>query len=126
MPGERNLDVLLAGMRPELHPGTYVFCVSPEPVASALATFREAEGLTVVLERAEAGRLGLTPLFEAEWITLTIHSALDAVGFLAVVATRLAEAGISCNVVSAAFHDHLFVPAGRGADALAVLRKGAA
>ena len=123
MPGERNLEVLLAHMHPQLHPGTYVFCVSDHPHPDAIATFREAEGVTLVLERGDADALGLEPLFEAEWITLTIHSALDAVGFLAVVASRLADAGISCNVISAGYHDHLFVPAGRGEEAIAVLRR---
>jgi uncharacterized protein len=124
--GERRLDVLLAGMRPHLNPGEYVYCVSEHPVPQAIATFRESEGLTVVLERTQAELLGLQPVFEAEWITLTIHSALDAVGFLAVVAARLAEAGISCNVISAAYHDHLFVPRGRGADAIAALQRESA
>jgi len=50
-----------------------------------------------------------------------VHSALDAVGFLAAVTTRLAEAGISVNAVSAFHHDHLFVPEHRADEALQLL-----
>jgi len=89
---------------------------------SCLATFREAEGLTVILEEAEALRLGWPLLFRAAWLTLTIHSDLEAVGLTAAFATALAEAGISCNVVAAAYHDHIFVPIESGPAALAVLQ----
>ena len=56
-------------------------------------------------------------------ITLTVHSDLHAVGLLAAIATRLAAHGISLNVVSAYFHDHLFVPVERAQEALEVLRE---
>ena len=39
---------------------------------------------------------------------------------------RLAQKGISCNPVSGFFHDHLFVPAARGEEAVEVLRELAA
>ena len=59
-------------------------------------------------------------------VTLTVHSALDAVGFLAAITTRLAAAGISVNAVSAFFHDHLFVPAERAEEAVEILCRLAA
>lgn len=61
-------------------------------------------------------------LFRAAWITLTVHSDLQAVGLTAAVATSLADAGISCNVVAAAHHDHLFVPVESAGLAIAVLQ----
>lgn len=59
----------------------------------------------------------------AGWITLRIHSALDAVGLTAAVAQALAEYGLSCNVVAGFHHDHLFVPHERAAEAVALLEQ---
>ena len=55
------------------------------------------------------------------WITLDVHSALDAVGLTAAVAGALAERGIACNVVAGFHHDHLFVPVDRAGDAIDAL-----
>ncbi len=124
--GETVLAELLRSMQPVLNPGVYVYAFVPPATEltgiSCLATFREAEGLTVILEEAEALRLGWPLLFRAAWLTLTIHSDLEAVGLTAAFATALAEAGISCNVVAAAYHDHIFVPIESGPAALAVLQ----
>ncbi|MDA9435295.1 ACT domain-containing protein [Bradyrhizobium sp. CCBAU 51627] len=128
MPGERDLNALLKHMKPELRPGIFVFCAIPtdKPVTTALnplLTFREQEGTTLVILREEAEAAGLPYAFPSRLITLTVHSALDAVGFLAAITARLAEAGISVNAVSAFHHDHLFVPAERADEAMVVLRK---
>ncbi|MHC4046278.1 ACT domain-containing protein [Bradyrhizobium sp. 23AC] len=127
MTGERDLDALLSNMKPEMLNGTFVFCEVPlnEPISTALnplLTFREQEGTTLVLLREEAEAAGLRYAYASRLITLTVHSALDAVGFLAAIAARLAEAGISVNAVSAFHHDHLFVPADRADEAMAVLQ----
>jgi uncharacterized protein len=119
MGGERDLRRLIEDMAPDLHPGEYVFLAGEAP--GAVATVREPEGPSAVVARAEADAAGLEYEFVAAWITLTVHSALDAVGLTAEVAARLADAGISCNVVAGARHDHLFVPADRAAEALEAL-----
>ena len=119
MGGERDLAKLLAGMRPELQPGEYVFVSGEHP--AAVATVREPEGMSAVVARTDADAAGLTYDFVAAWITLTVHSALDAVGLTAEVSARLTEAGISCNVVAGTRHDHLFVPAARAQEALRAL-----
>lgn len=126
---ERDLAKLLRNMRPELHPGRYVFTtVAGEPPAGLrpVATVAEAEGLTLVLAKGEADAAGLGYEYEAAWITLRVHSALDAVGLTAAIAGALAEAGLSCNVVAGFHHDHLFVPYERAAEAMAVLEALAA
>jgi hypothetical protein len=118
-----DLAELLRTMRPRLRPGVWVYCRLQTGTDSprAVAIFHEDEGLTGILPEAEVRRLGLQPFFRAAWITLTVHSDLNAVGFLAAISRALADAGIGCNVVSAVHHDHLFVPHERAADALAVL-----
>lgn len=118
-------------MQPALQPGVYVFASLPHDAAPGgagiVATFREREGLTVVMEEGAALAAGLTPLFRAAWITLTVHSDLNAVGLTAAFARALGDAGISCNVIAAAYHNHIFVPvkaAGRAMDALLKLQQG--
>jgi uncharacterized protein len=124
MAGEKNLQALLSSMSPTALEGYFVFVSVPEapPNADVLATVREPEGLSVVLPQAHADRLGLTYDFVAGWITLRVHSALDAVGLTAAVSAALAHAGISCNVIAGYHHDHLLVPADRLADSMAILR----
>jgi hypothetical protein len=118
-----DLGELLRTMRPVRQPGVWVFCTPRDgaDLSGAIATFKEDEGLTAILPEDEATRLGVTTLYRAAWITLAVHSDLSAVGFLAVIARALADAGISCNVVSAATHDHLFVPYERASEAMAAL-----
>ncbi|TCG09209.1 acetyltransferase [Paraburkholderia steynii] len=120
-----DLEQLLASMQPELNEGAYVFSsvLADRDVSqlAPLATFREREGLTVIIDEATAMREGLPVLFRAAWITLNVHSDLEAVGLTAAVADALTRARISCNVVAAAFHDHIFVPVERARDALAQL-----
>lgn len=86
-----------------------------------LATFRERERLTIIVDEPTALCEGLPMLFRAAWITLTVHSDLQAGGLTSAVAESLTQASISRNVVAAAFHEHIFVPIERAADALAQL-----
>jgi predicted N-acetyltransferase YhbS len=124
MTGDRNLQALLAGMQPVQRDGEYVYVLWPHgrPLAGGIeAAVREAEGLTVVLPRAEADRQGLAYDFVGAWITLEIHSALEAVGLTAAVSKALTDARISCNVLAGFHHDHLLVPVADAARALEVL-----
>lgn len=122
-----DLGSLLASMEPILHEATLAYCVVPHGTDvsrfSAVATVSESEGLTLVIPESQARAAGLKVLFRAAWITLTVHSDLQAVGLTAAFATALGQAGISCNVVAGAYHDHLFVPVERAQDALAALRR---
>lgn len=108
---------------PELQPGTYVFCVDDgRSKVSPVATIREKEGLTIVLAREDADQARLPYDLVLAWITLTAETTLEQVGITAAFSTALAQAGISCNVIAGFHHDHLFVPAHRGNEALAILR----
>jgi hypothetical protein len=126
MTGETALNTLLRSMSPELNDGDYVFCTVADASllegAEVLGSFREREGLTVIIERQQARDLGLNFEYVAAWITLTVHSSLAAVGLTAAFATALGSAGISCNVIAGYYHDHLFVAKDDAHKALAVLQ----
>lgn len=123
--GERKLVRLLANAAPRLTPGEWVFAVVASPAESdrlgAIGTFREPEGLTAICPRERADAAGLKYDGVFRQVTMTVTSSLHAVGFLAAITRALADANIPCNAVSAAHHDHLFVPAARAVDALHVL-----
>lgn len=128
MLGETNLDILLRLMRPMLREGEYVFCsISHQDQRYSnldpVCLFKEDEGLTLILDRqqADAAALPYTAIFCM--ITLSIHSSLEAVGFLAAITGKLAEHGISVNPISAYYHDHLFVPASRAQEAMELLKE---
>ncbi|CDX22580.1 conserved hypothetical protein [Mesorhizobium plurifarium] len=128
MTGETDLQRLLASMTPRLLARTYLFArLAPGvPIPAGLEPvmqFREREGLTLIVTEEEAKAAGLAGTFRCRMITLDIHSSLEAVGFLAATTTRLARAGMGVNPVSAFYHDHLFVPAERAEEALAMLRQ---
>lgn len=126
MPGEKNLNSLIKNVKPQVHPGQFVFVVMPEikdvPVTDILALFREEEGCTLILKRKIADRLDLEYSFVAAWITLNVHSSLEAVGLTAKVSEALTKAGISCNALAAYYHDHIFVPYKDADRAVAALR----
>ena len=105
--------MLLATLRPKLQPGDYVFCtvhsldgINAEKI---ICSFKEDEGITLIIEKELADRLQFSYSFTAAWITLTVHSSLEAVGLTAAFAAALAKENISCNVVAAFYHDHIFV-----------------
>ncbi|MBI9098998.1 MAG: ACT domain-containing protein [Spirochaetaceae bacterium] len=116
MSGEKNLKTLLKKMSPVLNREEYVFITLPGNYGDyihlkPLCSFKEEEGLTLIVTRAlaEAYALENKNVFKA--ITLKIHSSLNAVGLTAAVSTKLSEEGISANVVAAYYHDHIFVQA---------------
>jgi hypothetical protein len=106
-------------------PGVFAYVSVERPdaalVACAAAVVDESEGVTLVLDADVARAAGLTPVFEAAWLTLAVHSSLEAVGLTAAVSGALAAAGIPCNVIAGAYHDHLLVPVDRAAEAHTIL-----
>lgn len=122
--GETDMSRLLAGLAPALAPQPRAIRTqahdAPVP-ADALLLFREDEGTTVIVPVVDNddGEGDDAPLWAQ--ITLRIHSSLEAVGMMAAISAALAAAEIPCNVVSAYFHDHLFVPWARREDAMRAL-----
>ena len=127
MSGEKNLAALLQTMRPELNTGEFVFCSLPDPAgidaADIICSFREKEGITIIVNRQVADRLHFTYSFVASWITLSVHSSLEAIGLTAAFAAALTNAGIACNVVAGYYHDHIFVPVNDTIKAMETLGK---
>jgi hypothetical protein len=113
MTGEKDLKKLLKTMKPKLNEGEYVFCVMNSVVniedSDILMSFKEQEGTTVILKKEVADLHSLPYSYIASWITLTVHSSLEAVGLTAAFSKALSQDGISCNVVAAFYHDHIFV-----------------
>lgn len=113
--GTSDLPALLRAIRPVMTGQPFVFSSIPREALgrltfTPLGTFCESEGVTVIATQTQARKEGWPADDLWGCITLSVHSSLHAVGFLAAVTAALAQKGISVNPVSGYYHDHLFVP----------------
>ncbi|KAF5692766.1 COG3602 domain-containing protein [Fusarium denticulatum] len=125
-PGELSLSKLLSTLTHTVHPTTYVFATLADtsnlpPLSETQMIFKESEGITVITSKDYAELHKIEYFFPCKMISLNVTSSLEAVGFMAVIATRLAAKGIGCNPVSGFYHDHIFVPLGREDESSEVL-----
>lgn len=126
MGGEKNLEQLIKTMKPVLNEGEFVFCkvdnLHSVNIEQVICFFKEAEAYTVVVSKTLADEWKLSYQYIAAWITLTVHSSLEGVGFTAAFSNALAKQGIGCNVIAAYYHDHIFVDSKDAEKAMEVLK----
>jgi len=127
MTGESNLETLLKTMKPKLNIGEFVYCMVKDltllDIKDTILIFKEDEAITIIVKKGIADKLKLDYPFVASWITLTVHSSLEAVGLTAAFSKALSDNGISCNVVAAYYHDHIFVDRKDAEKAMVILNK---
>ena len=130
MTGISDLNELLKNMKPKLVLNNLVFCsVSKKHYKqlniSPIMIFREDEGVTLIIKKKIALKNSLCHSNTTTWsmISLTVHSSLEAIGFIAEITKYLARFGVSTNVVSAFYHDHLFVRSEETEKVLKLLEK---
>lgn len=118
---------MLATLEVSVRPGRFgvVSLPSEERVPSlgggVEALVVEDEGTTVIATETLIGENAWPVSFIGSWLTLAVHSSLEAVGLTAAFAKALGEFQIPCNVVAGYFHDHILVPHAKTDLALACL-----
>ena len=74
-------------MKPVLNTGEYVFIavddIASVDISKAISFFKEKEAYTVIVEKHIADEWKQHYQYVAAWITLTVHSSLEAVGLTA-------------------------------------------
>ncbi|PNY24074.1 Uncharacterized protein TCAP_05987 [Tolypocladium capitatum] len=125
-PGEARPSTLLADMTATLHPTTYAFASFRDPsklppMPQIQLFFQEPEGITIVTSLGYAQTHGIECFFPCRMISLSFTSCAEAAGHTAVLVARLAARNLGVKPVSGFYHDHLFVPVGREAEAMEVL-----
>lgn len=114
--GETDLASMLESISVSVRPEPYVVISLPRereipsigPEIGAVIS--EDEGTTVISTLSRAAREGWNHDFVASWLTIDVHSALEAVGLTAAFSRQLGRAGIACNVIAGFYHDHILVP----------------
>ncbi len=127
MSGQTNVNAMLRSLSVSVRPDKYVVVtLTPDAGVPGLsegvaAVIDETEGPTVIATIERAEREGWPQEFIAAWLTLDVHSALEAVGLTAAFSRALGRAGIPCNVIAGFYHDHILVPHDKSEAAVEVI-----
>ena len=86
-----------------------------------IATFREEEGITLVISKDEADKFNIKYDSLFRCISLGVHSSLNSYGLISSISRELTKKKISSNVFSGFYHDHIFVQADLADTAIQVI-----
>lgn len=127
MSGETDLSKMLQSIAVQVRPDDYVVVALPPDATvpkignGVAAVIAESEGATVISTITRAAHEGWPHEFVASWLTIDVHSALEAVGLTAAFSRQLGRAGIPCNVIAGFYHDHILVPHDKSQAAVEVI-----
>lgn len=118
------MEDFLAKLNPRIVDGTFWVCtiknLSKVP-DNTIATFKEERGITAVIKQNDKPNFECTDA--KAMIDVGIDTPSGAEGFLAKIATAIAEDDTCVYVFSAYYQDHLFVPKEKANDIVEVLKK---
>ena len=129
MAGVKDLRKLMTSLSPHLIDGDFVFCTIQDAKYGdfaellPMASYCEDAALTLLVTKENADKAGFTYESIFKCLTLKVHSSREEVGLTAAISNKLAERGISANVIAAYYHDHIFVQAEKVDAALSALNE---
>ena len=129
MPGQTDLKKILESIDPYLVDESFIFMTTDQSLSSIsntlnpIASFKENEGLTLVITQATADKNAITYDSVFSCISLGVHSSLESYGLISIISKELTQNNISTNVFSGYYHDHIFVQSGKADKALEIISK---
>ena len=129
MPGQTDLKKILESIDPYLVDESFIFMTTDQSLSSIsntlnpIASFKENEGLTLVITQATADKNAITYDSVFSCISLGVHSSLESYGLISIISRELTQNNISTNVFSGYYHDHIFVQSGKADKALEIISK---
>ena len=129
MPGQTDLKKILESIDPYLVDESFIFMTTDQSLSSIsntlnpIASFKENEGLSIVITQATADKNAITYDSVFSCISLGVHSSLESYGLISIISRELAQNNISTNVFSGYYHDHIFVQSSKAHQALEIISK---
>jgi|TARA_B000000475_G_scaffold133548_1_gene107688 hypothetical protein len=129
MPGQTDLKKILESIDPYLVDESFIFMTTDQSLSSIsntlnpIASFKENEGLSIVITQATADKNAITYDSVFSCISLGVHSSLESYGLISTISRELTQNNISTNVFSGYYHDHIFVQSEKADKALEIISK---
>ena len=114
---------------PHLVDESFIFMTTDQSLSSIsntlnpIASFKENEGLSIVITQATADKNAITYDSVFSCISLGVHSSLESYGLISTISRELTQNNISTNVFSGYYHDHIFVQSEKADKALEIISK---